>query len=62
MTISNASSARPPSRIGSVSGSTILWNSTNDPGQPCVMISGNAFGLCGAPVDEVDVEPVDIRP
>ena len=31
-----------------------------DPGQPCVMISGNAFSMPGPDVDEVDIDPVDL--
>ena len=31
-----------------------------EPGQPCVMISGNAFSCCELHVDEVDVDPVDL--
>ena len=42
----NASAASPPNAVGSVSGSMTLWNSTIDPGQPWVMISGMASG-CG---------------
>jgi hypothetical protein len=42
-TTSNASSARPPNAVGSVSGSMILICSKIDPGQPCEMISGSAF-------------------
>ena len=32
-----------------------------DPGQPCVMMTGRAFWLAGADVDEVNVDPVDRR-
>ena len=42
----NASAASPPCAVGSVSGSITLWNSTIEPGQPWVMISGMASG-CG---------------
>ena len=42
----NASAASPPCRVGSVSGSITLWNSTIDPGQPWVISSGIASG-CG---------------
>ena len=59
MTTSKASSARPPCAAGSVSGPMILANSTNDPGQPWVMSSGNAFGLLRPAVDEVDRQAVD---
>ena len=31
-----------------------------EPGQPCVMISGNAFSCARPHMDEVDVEPVDL--
>ena len=31
-----------------------------EPGQPCVMISGNASSCWRADVDEVDVDPVDL--
>ena len=41
-----ASAALPPWATGSVSGSITLWNSTIEPGQPWVMISGMASG-CG---------------
>src|SRR6516165_8992183 len=37
-----ASSAEPPCAAGSVSGPTVSSNSITEPGQPCVMISGNA--------------------
>ncbi len=39
-----ASSARPDA--GLVSGSITLWNSTIEPGQPCVISSGKASS-CG---------------
>src|ERR687887_109825 len=39
-----ASSARPPSAVGSVSGPMTSSSSTTEPGQPCVMISGRVFG------------------
>jgi hypothetical protein len=38
----NASSAVPPCAVGSVSGPTTPSSSITDPGQPCVMINGNA--------------------
>ena len=38
----NASSAWPPCAVGSVSGPTVSSSSITEPGQPCVMISGNA--------------------
>ena len=31
-----------------------------EPGQPCVMMSGSAFGMLRTHVDEVDVEAVDL--
>ena len=34
--------ALPPNAAGSVSGSITLWNSTTEPGQPCVITSGMA--------------------
>ncbi len=42
---SNASSARPPWAVGSVSGPMAFMSSRIEPGQPWVMISGMAFGL-----------------
>jgi len=42
----NASAALPPWALGSVNGSITFWNSTTEPGQPWVMISGIASG-CG---------------
>jgi hypothetical protein len=33
----------PPCAVGSVSGPTVSSSSMTEPGQPCVMISGNAF-------------------
>ena len=42
----NASAASPPNRVGSVSGSITLWNSTIEPGQPCEINSGIA-SACG---------------
>ena len=42
----NASSALPPCAVGSTSGPMTLWNSTIEPGQPCVISSGRACG-CG---------------
>src|SRR6478752_4914953 len=42
----NASSARPPCAVGSVSGPMVSSSSMTEPGQPCVMISGNACS-CG---------------
>ena len=36
----------PPCAVGSVSGPTVSSSSITEPGQPCVMISGNAFS-CG---------------
>ena len=45
MTRWKASAASPPWLAGSVSGSMILWNSTNEPGQPWMIISGNASGF-----------------
>ena len=44
ITTSKASSVPPPWDIGSVSGPTILSYSKIEPGQPWVMITGNAFG------------------
>jgi hypothetical protein len=44
MTRWNASSAAPPNAAGSVSGPMMSQNSTTEPGQPCVMISGSASG------------------
>ena len=41
-----ATAALPPKAVGLLRGSITLWNSTIDPGHPCVMISGNASG-CG---------------
>jgi hypothetical protein len=41
-TRSKASSARPPWAVGSVSGPTTSSSSITEPGQPWVMISGNA--------------------
>ena len=41
-TRSNASSAEPPCTVGSVSGPMTSSISMTEPGQPCVMISGNA--------------------
>ncbi len=32
-----------------------------EPGQPWVMISGSAFGCFELHVDEMDVDPVDVR-
>ena len=55
----NASAASPPNLVGSVNGSMILWNSTIEPGQPWVMISGNGVLVGRANVDEVQVEVVD---
>ena len=34
----------PPKAAGSVSGPMMFMNSTTEPGQPCVMISGRASG------------------
>jgi hypothetical protein len=42
----NASEARPPCAVGFVSGPTVSSSSTNEPGQPWVMISGSA-SWCG---------------
>src|SRR6188508_1382905 len=42
-TTSNASAAVPPYLVGSVRGPTVSSSSMTEPGQPCVMISGNAF-------------------
>src|SRR5512133_1596651 len=39
----NASLGVPPCAVGSVSGPTVSSSSMTEPGQPCVMISGNAF-------------------
>ena len=50
----------PPCAVGSVSGPTASSSSMTEPGQPCVMISGNAFSCCDLHVDEVDVHPVDL--
>ena len=35
-------------------------NSTIDPGQPCISISGSGFGLGRAGVDQVDALTVDL--
>jgi hypothetical protein len=43
MTTSNASDAVPPCAVGFVSGSMSLSCSMMEPGQPCVMMTGNAF-------------------
>ena len=37
-----ASAASPPNATGSTSGSITLWNSTIEPGQPCVISNGSA--------------------
>ena len=42
-----------------MSGPTVLSSSNTEPGQPCVMISGMAFGLTRADVNEVNVHAVD---
>ena len=52
--------ARPPCAVGSVSGPTASSSSMTEPGQPWVMISGNAFVVSRLDVDEVDVHPVDL--
>src|SRR3954462_2204453 len=54
-----ASSALPPCAVGSVSGPTESIISMTEPGQPCVMIRGNASSW-GAHVDEVDIHAVDL--
>src|SRR6516164_2289998 len=41
-TRSNASPESPPYAVGSVSGPTTSSSSITEPGQPCVMIRGNA--------------------
>ena len=56
----NASIGSPPCAAGSVSSGMIASNSTNDPGQPCVMTSGNAPGSGERGVDEVDARAVDL--
>src|SRR5712671_5006806 len=43
-TTSNASSADPPTLAGSVSGPMTSWNSSTDPGQPCVSTIGIGRG------------------
>jgi hypothetical protein len=43
ITTSKASDALPPWAVGFVSGSMIFNCSMIEPGQPCVMITGNAF-------------------
>ena len=43
ITTSNASASVPPYAVGSVNGPMILSCSMIDPGQPCVMMIGNAF-------------------
>ena len=53
--------AAPPWAVGLVSGSITLWNSTTEPGQPWVMISGMRLRMRGAHVQEMNVEPVDLR-
>ncbi len=55
ITTSNASDAVPPDAVGLVSGSMIFNCSMIEPGQPWVMITGNAFGCLRADVDEVNV-------
>ena len=50
---------RRRARAGSVSGPMIFANSATEPGQPCVMTSGNGFGPVAAHVDEVDAEVAD---
>ena len=44
ITTSKASAALPPWAVGLVSGSMIFSCSMIEPGQPCVMMTGNAFG------------------
>jgi hypothetical protein len=39
-----ASAGSPPCAAGSLSGPITFMNSTVDPGQPCVITSGKAFG------------------
>ena len=39
----NASLGAPPCEVGSIRGPTVSRSSMTEPGQPCVMISGNAF-------------------
>ena len=39
-----ASAGLPPCATGSTSGAITFWNSTIEPGQPWVMISGSAAG------------------
>ena len=57
----NASAGSPPNATGSTSGSITLWNSTIEPGQPCVISNGSAPVVRRALVHEVDVDPVDRR-
>ena len=55
-----ASPASPPWAVGLVKGSMTLWNSTIDPGQPCVIRSGIAFFVWRSGVNEMDVDAVDV--
>ena len=61
ITTSNASDALPPCAVGLVSGSMIFICSMIEPGQPCVTMIGSAFALFRTNVDEMNVQPVDLR-
>ena len=43
--MSNASDSLAPCAVGLVSGSMIFNSSMIEPGQPCVTMTGNAFGF-----------------
>jgi hypothetical protein len=45
--------------VGSVSAPITFWNSTTEPGQPCVSSSGIGLRVRRAHMQEVDVQPVD---
>ena len=60
ITISKASEALPPCAVGFVRGSMIFICSMIEPGHPCVTMTGNAFCMFRANVDEMNVEPIDL--
>ena len=55
ITTSNASAAVPPCAVGSVSGPMSFSCSRIEPGHPCVMMTGSAFVVLRAHVNEVDL-------
>src|SRR5215471_15808275 len=60
-TTSKASDALARCAVGLVSGSMIFSCSTTEPGHPCVTMRGQGILMRRTNVNEMNIEPIDLR-